>query len=51
MILLCNSGGGDSHLIGVENVAHSDLICAVCAAQIDEYKASIQNSQWLIFIA
>jgi len=38
-------------LIGVENVAHSGLICGICAAQIDEHEASIPNSQRLIFIA
>jgi hypothetical protein len=35
--------GGDSHLIRVENVAHSGLICTVCAALTDEYENSIRN--------
>jgi hypothetical protein len=38
-------------LIGVENVAHSGAICAVCAAHIGEYENSIQNSKWLTLMA
>ena len=38
-------------MIGVENVAHSGAICAVCAAHIREYENSIQNSKWLTLMA
>ena len=38
-------------MMGVENVAHSGLICTVCAAQSDEYENSIQSSKWLTFMA
>ena len=37
--------------MGVEKVAHSGLICIVCAVQSDEYEKSIQNSKQFNFMA